>query len=147
MKKSLTSFFLLMFCCELVCLICLHSTAKAEQKAATYNNTKSAFMNAACDQSGVLSIEIEFKAATGVTSNASIKTYIEKRGFLGLFWTRVDIPPVNDEWIDTTTASFLSTTHQHTLTSHGKYRVTSELTVSGSGGPTDEIEATKIVDY
>ena len=70
-----------------------------------------------------------------------------KIGFLGLFWTRADIPPANDEWIDTTTASYFSTSHSHTLTATGRYRVTTEFTVSGTGGATDEITVKRTIDY
>ena len=148
MKKTIKRPLSLLLLCALMCtLLCSLPLEPRARAAVMFNNTQTASMSVNCDQNGKVNIDITFRAATGVSASATMKTYIEKRGFLGLFWTRVDIEPANDEWIDTTTASSFSTTHQHTLASGGRYRVTTEFTVSGNGGATDQITRTQIIDY
>ncbi len=120
---------------------------RAEGRATTYNNAGQAYITASCDSGGNLEIYIYYEKKPGVTASARIETYIEKRGFLGIFWSRVDIEPANDCWVDQTSASSFNTTHYHTFVTTGTYRVKTMFKVSGSGGSDDTIERTETVVY
>ncbi|MBQ7061301.1 MAG: hypothetical protein IJM85_05920 [Clostridia bacterium] len=120
---------------------------RAEGRATTYNNTESASMFAYCDANGHVEISLSCTASSGISATIHAETYIEKRGFLGIFWTRVDIPPANDVWVDNTSSTTLTRTHEHDLNATGTYRVKTTFTVSAPGRTDDVIEKTSQFVY
>lgn len=75
-------------------------------------------------------ISIDVIGYSGVTSRISVKATLEKKAFLGLWWSDVD------EW----TASSTNATETFEFTKdvgNGTYRCTFEVTVEGSGGSAD----------
>ena len=75
-------------------------------------------------------ISINVIGYSGVTSRISAKATLEKKAFLGLWWSDVD------EW----TASSTNATETFEFTKDvgsGTYRCTFEVTVEGSGGSAD----------
>ena len=75
----------------------------------------------------------------GVTTGATITSYIEKRT-LGLFWSKVDIGEANNEWVDVSTDYADAFVHEFWLEDTGTYRATVVYEISGTGGSTDVID-------
>ena len=75
----------------------------------------------------------------GVTTGATITSYIEKRT-LGLFWSKVDIGEANNEWVDVSTDYTDAFVHEFWLEDTGTYRATVVYEISGTGGSTDVID-------
>lgn len=148
MKKSNCRFIsLLILCCVLLGILRFSLKVRAENKGVLYNNTQTAEMTASCGTNGLLEINILYSRKPYVTATARIETYIEKRSFLGIFWTRVDIEPENDIWVDQTNANSFSTSYVHYLTTNGTYRIKTKFIVSGTGGADETIEKTQQITY
>lgn len=111
-----------------------------------YNNTISTNTNMGINSSGKMTISYSYTGYS-TTTKAIITTYIEKKGFLGLFWSRVDIGTANDEWVDTINKSNYSGTRTYQLSSEGTYRVNVEYKIYGSGGSADVIPYTQTDTY
>jgi len=111
-----------------------------------YNNTLTVSCKASVSSAGVITIKNKFTGISGVTTGATIETYIEKR-VLGLFWSRVDIGQPNNTWVDAVSGTSYSGSHTFQLASSGTYRVTASFTIRGSGGAADEITKTVTTTY
>lgn len=134
MKKRLLSMFLV-----IVTLILLTLPAAAGGEATPfYNNTVKTTTNFGISSSGVATVSLSYTGIRGVTSGATITTYLEKK-ILGLFWTRVDLGNANDEWVDTSESYTYATSHSVQLEGKGTYRASVIYEVSGSGGATDVV--------
>ena len=134
MKKRLLSMFLV-----IVTLILLTLPAAAGGEATPfYNNTVKTPTNFGISSSGVATVSLSYTGIRGVTSGATITTYLEKK-ILGLFWTRVDLGNANDEWVDTSESYTYATSHSVQLEGKGTYRASVIYEVSGSGGATDVV--------
>ena len=138
MKKSIVKrIFSFIVMCTVMCST-ISFIANAAEIMPRYNNVSSVSSYAEISSSGVITITNKFSASTSVFTKANIKTYIERKT-LGLFWTRVDIGQTDDEWNDVTYDNVYSGTHSHQLEKTGKYRVTVEYVIYGSGGSADTI--------
>lgn len=111
-----------------------------------YNNVSNASANLSINSSGKMTITYQYYGSSSVTTKAVITTYIEKKT-LGLFWTRVDIGTTNDEWVDTRYESSYNGSRTYQLSSTGKYRVTVNYKIYGTGGAADEIECQSQASY
>lgn len=99
-----------------------------------YNNTDSA--NVVLNINSALKATISIKC-TGISSKATkivAETKIERKW--GLLWLDVD----GGEWTDTVNKSAMSLSHTIQLSKTGTYRVTTNFTVSGTGGASDTIK-------
>ena len=121
--------FILMLC--LLLSFGMNIVASAEEYAVTprYNNVSD--INCVFDiENDIAYISINVIGYSGVISHISVKATLEKKAFLGLWWSDVD------EW----TASSANTTKKFEFTKNvgsGTYRCTFEVTVEGSGGSAD----------
>ena len=109
----------------------MNVVASAEEYAVTprYNNVSrvDCFFTI---QNNTATISIYVLGYDSVTSRISVKATLEKKAFLGLWWSDVD------EW----TASSTNATETFEFTKDvgsGTYRCTFEITVEGSGGSAD----------
>ena len=132
-KRMLSFIVMCMVMCSTVSFI-----ANAEEILPRYNNVSYAESNVTISSSGKMNITNSFSGSASVFSRAVITTYVERKT-LGLFWTRVDIGQTDDEWVDTIYTNVYSGTHSHQLEKTGKYRVTVEYVIYGSGGAADTI--------
>lgn len=138
MKKSIVKRILsFIVMCIVLCSV-VSFVANAADITPRYNNVSSVSSYAEISSSGVITITNKFSASASVFSRAVITTYVERKT-LGLFWTRVDIGQTDDEWTDVTYDNVYSDTHSHQLEKTGKYRVTVEYVIYGSGGAADTI--------
>ena len=112
--------------------------ANAEEIMPRYNNVDSTTSVVSISSAGKMTVTNKFSASASIFSRAVITTYVERKT-LGLFWTRVDIGQTDDEWVDTIYTNVYSGTHSHQLEKTGKYRVTVEYVIYGSGGAADTI--------
>lgn len=112
--------------------------AKADEAVPFYNNVNTSNSSASISNSGVLTVVNSYSGSSSVTTKAIITTYVEKK-VLGLFWSRVDIGQTNNEWVDTIYNYTYTGSHSVQLSSTGKYRVTVEYVIYGSGGSADTI--------
>ena len=111
-----------------------------------YNNVVNTNTIFSISDTGVATVRIGYDGISGTTTGATITTKIQKRS-LGFIWTKIDIGTSNNEWVDTATSAYYSTTHSVTLPDTGTYRVVVNYEISGTGGATDEIEDTYTAEY
>ena len=111
-----------------------------------YNNTMMTSTNFTISTAGKATITATYDGYYGITTGATVTSYIEKRT-LGLFWTKVDIGEPNNEWVDTSTDYLDAFGHEFWLDSKGTYRATVVYEISGTGGATDVIDFDKTVTY
>ncbi len=104
-----------------------------------YNNTINTTANASISSKGVLTIALGFTGIKNVTRRATIVTYVEKQQLFGLYWTRVDIGEIDNQWVDYVLGYQHEGTHTIELSSRGTYRVTVKFMIYGTGGDPDEI--------
>lgn len=72
---------------------------------------------------------------------------MEKK-FLGVFWTRVDIPNnTEDQWVDIINNYSYIGSHTLQLSSSGTYRITVTYKIYGNGGAADEIKKQATASY
>lgn len=102
------------------------------------NNTASTSTNFTISSSGKATISAVYNGYKGVTTGATVTSYLEKKT-LGLFWSRVDIDEPNNAWVDTSSDYADVFAHEFQLDSKGTYRATVTYRISGSGGATDVI--------
>lgn len=114
------------------------NAAVKEEVSPCYNNVVSTDTFVSISNSGVIKTTNSYTGDRTVTTKAVITTYIEKK-VLGLFWIRVDIGQVNDEWVDTIYNYEYTGSHSTQLPSTGTYRVTVKYIIYGSGGVADTI--------
>ena len=105
-----------------------------------YNNTAGTSTNFTITSAGKATISAVYNGNYGVTTGATVSSYIEKRT-LGLFWTKVDIGEPNNEWVDTSTDYMDAFGHEFWLEDKGTYRATVVYEIRGTGGAAD------IIDY
>ena len=122
------------------------STADGNEIMPLYNNTESASGSFTISSTGLSTINYKYYGISGITTKAVITTYIQKKS-LGLFWTRVDIGATDDEWVDTINSYSGSKKRTYQLSKTGKYRVTINFKIYGSGGSADEIPRTYEASY
>lgn len=111
-----------------------------------YNNVNSATVNASVSNSGNLTVNMKYKGTSGVTTKGTITTYVEKKT-LGLFWTRVNIGQINNQWVDTSNNYEYSVSHTYQLSDTGTYRVTAKFVITGTGGSADNITKQYTLTY
>lgn len=114
------------------------ATATPEEFMPRYNNTSATDCAMKISSSGLMTIDYNIDGKPGITTKAVITTYVEKR-VLGLFWSRVDIGTVNNEWVDTIKNYEYTKKRTYQLSSSGTYRVNIEMVVYGTGGSADTI--------
>ena len=110
------------------------------------NNTANTSTNFTITSAGKATVTATYNGYRGITTGATVTSYIEKRT-LGLFWTKVDIGEPNNEWVDTSTDYADVFGHIIYLEDTGTYRATVVYEISGSGGATDVIDFEKTVTY
>ena len=133
---------LLYLTCFILILGCLNTTVFAAGGMSTYaNNLASTKTQFSINSNGVATVRVGYSGYEGITTNAVIKTKIQK-SFLFFFWQDVE----GASWTDNATGSSYLNTHSITVSS-GTYKVVVEYKVYGSGGSadtiTDELEATR----
>ena len=104
-----------------------------------FNNTLTTSTNFTITTAGKATISASYDGYYGVTTGATITSYIEKRT-LGIFWSRVDIGQPNNEWVDVTTDYYDAFVHEFYLEKTGTYRATVVYEIRGTGGATDVID-------
>ena len=120
--------------------------AKDKTVSPLYNNVNITYTNFIISSSGLATISVGYTGYNGITSGATIKSYVQKKT-LGLFWKRIDNGQPNKEWVDTATGSTYSKSHTLQLTSKGTYRLVVEYTIKGSGGSPDKPSSTIVREY
>lgn len=136
MKKIIS----LCLCC---CLLLTSAVAVQAIDSGTVMPLKVEFINVGSVSltffiSGNGQANIQYTVSSNDNVRMVIKTYIEKR-YLGIFWTRVDIPPANDEWTDKSDKKFFMASHSATLKESGTYRAVIEVWI-GSDSLTKSAE-------
>ena len=106
-----------------------------------WNNAASATASLVINDSGVADAAFSCIGISNVTTRIVAETKLERKW--GIFWLDVD----GAEWTDTTTKSYLSAGHTIQLSKTGTYRMTTKLTVSGTGGSNDTITVTSEDTY
>lgn len=126
----------------LICVILIVSIVpmiSAETITPRLNNTSNTSTNFTITTAGKATISATYNGYKGITTGATVTSYIEKRT-LGLFWTKVDIGEPNNEWIDTSSDYLGAFGHEFWLENKGTYRATVVYEISGTGGATDVID-------
>lgn len=90
------------------------------------------------DTGGIAHLTEEIIAKSTVT-RITAEAYVQKRGFLGLYWTTVENNQPNNTWIDTVNDTHLMVNHYVYLSSSGTYRVCVKYTVETIDGMTEVI--------
>ena len=134
MKRRILSVFMLIIILSTIVL-----TVAAAGVQPRLNNTAGTSTNFTITSAGKATISACYDGYRGVTTGATITSYIEKRT-LGLFWTKVDIGQPNNEWVDVSTDYYDAFGHEFWLEDTGTYRATVVYEISGTGGATDVIE-------
>ncbi len=106
-----------------------------------YNNTNSAKVALSVNSSGKATISLTCIGISGTTKKIVAETKLERKW--GLLWLDVD----GGEWTDTVSKSTMSLSHTIQLSKTGTYRVTTNYTVSGSGGANDTIKCQSKYEY
>jgi len=110
------------------------------------NNTATTSTNFTITTAGKATVTANYNGYSGITTGATVTSYIEKRT-LGLFWSKVDIGEPNNEWVDSSSAYVDFFAHEIYLEDKGTYRATVVYEISGTGGATDVIDFDKTVTY
>ena len=126
MKKVCSA--LLAFALLLVCTVPSHA-AQAPTVSPLYVNTTQASVSFAISEYGKANIVVTCVGNSTATKISTV-TYLEQK--IGSVWVRVAIDSPNNEWLYTTTASFMQQSYDHTVTFKGKYRAVCEFTVEGT---------------
>ena len=129
MKKILSLLLTVVFCVVLV----LPIYATNEGIMPCYNNTTSAIVQFTISDTGLARVTCGYNGYYGSTTNATVTCKIEKRTLF--WWSDVD----GAEWTDYLEGSSSSIQYAIQLTKSGRYRLTYEITVYGSGGAPDVI--------
>ena len=117
-----------------------------EEVMPCYNNTSGTSTNFVISTAGKATISAVYNGHYGITTGATVTSYIEKRT-LGLFWKKVDIGEPNNECVDTSTDYYDAFGHEFWLEDKGTYRATVVYEISGTGGATDVIDFDKTLTY
>lgn len=133
MKRRIISLMLLFVVVSSVFIVANASTIMPR-----LNNTFSTSTNFTISSSGNACISTTYNGYKGITTGATITSYIEKRT-LGIFWTKVDIGQPNNEWIDTCNDYLGAFSHNYQLENTGTYRAIVTYEIRGTGGATDVI--------
>ena len=134
MKRRILSVFMLIIILSTIVL-----TVAAASVQPRLNNTAGTSTNFTITTAGKATISAVYNGYRGVTTGATITSYIEKRT-LGLFWAKVDIGQPNNEWVDVSTDYYDAFGHEFWLEDKGTYRATVVYEISGTGGATDVID-------
>ncbi len=129
MKKTLSLLLTVVFCVVLV----LPIYASNEGIMPCYNNTNVATADFTISDSGYAKVVLMYSGIHNKTTNATVTCKIEKRTLL--WWSDVD----GAEWTDYLEGSRSEIQYAIQLPQSGKYRLTYEITVYGSGGAPDVI--------
>lgn len=129
MKKILSLLLTVVFCVVLV----LPIYASNEGIMPCYNNTASAIVEFTISDTGLARVACGYSGFNGITNNATVTCKIEKRTLF--WWSDVD----GAEWTDNLEGSISTIQYAIQLPKSGKYRLTYEITVYGSGGAPDVI--------
>lgn len=121
------------------------STNEQDEIVLYYNNTTSASTVLTISGSGQATAGLDYSGIRGVTSGATIVSYIEAQ--VGSMWTRVSNGQTNNQWVDTSTSVSYNTSHTLQLSGRGKYRVRATYTIRGSGGAADVITQYSYATY
>ena len=78
--------------------------------------------------SGLASVTVVCNGKPGLKST-TVVTYLEKK--VNGVWTRVDIPPIGDQWVTTFLIQQFNRTYTAQLTSRGEYRAVAKFTLVG----------------
>lgn len=133
MKKALALFVALVSIFSLISFNM--SSAQAADVQPRWNNTNSTTVAFVINSSGKAIIDIDCTGISGKTTKIVAETKLERKW--GLLWLDVD----GGEWTDTTSKMYLFVEHTLQLSKKGTYRVTTNFTISGSGGKDDTIKA------
>ncbi len=140
--KTIKKHFFIKLCSVFVIYLTIFGTFSSVAYSADiesyYNNVNNVTSAAEIDSNGIITITNSYSASNTVFEKAIITTYIEKK-ILGLFWIKIDIGQTDNEWVDTIYVNIYSGSHSHQLESTGKYRVTTEYIIYGSGGEADTV--------
>lgn len=137
LKKILVAVLILCLC--IVPLSPMSAVAADDGIMPRYNNVNTATANMGISDSGMMTINYKISGYSGITNKIVITAYLEKRT-LGVFWSRVDLPSSDDQWVYTIYDYRYTGSTTYQLSSTGTYRVTVNFKVYGSGGAVDEIE-------
>ena len=143
-KKVLVAVLILCLC--IVPFSSMSAVAADDGIMPRYNNVSNATANMGISDSGKMTINYSYVGSSSITTKAVITIYIEKRT-LGVFWSRVDIPPSDDQWVYTIYDYKYTNSTTYQLSSTGTYRVTVNFKIYGSGGAPDEIENSVTATY
>ena len=136
MKHRITCLFLI----AVLLVVTIVPMISAQTVMPRLNNTSHTSTNFTITTAGKATISATYDGYYGITTGATITSYIEKRT-LGVFWTKVDIGQPNNEWVDISTDYYDAFGHVVYLDSKGTYRATVVYEIRGTGGAAD------IIDY
>ena len=137
---------LLLICTSVFSYFTLSVSAADDGIMPLHYNIDIVEMTASVSSSGLLSIDYHYLGTEGITAKVKITTYLEKK-ILGLFWSRVDIGKVDDEWVDIIYDLEYDFTRTYQLSSTGTYRGNVTFIVTNSSYENEEIVKTSEVKY
>lgn len=146
MKRRIISLILLVVTISTFVVMAAASALPDDGVMPCYNNTMGTSTNFTITTAGKATISATYDGHSGVTTGATVTSYIEKRT-LGLFWSKVDIGEPNNEWVDTSTDYADVFVHEFWLDAKGTYRATVVYEIRGTGGAADVIDFEKTVTY
>lgn len=103
--------------------------AQAPTVSPLYVNTSQASVVFNISESGEANIVVTCVGKSTATKISTV-TYLERK--VGSSWVRVDIDSTDNEWVYSTTASYVRKNYTHTVTVRGEYRAVCEVTVKGT---------------
>ncbi len=142
MKRKFISFILVLTAVTLLSA----GIAYAGSSSQTFNNISYVDATLYINNDGQAYININYVGFSGLTCFLA-ETELKKKGFLGLFWTTVDIGEENNKWVDISNAFNNSFTHTFSLNSHGTYKIVTEITATGTGGNPDCVTVEHQAEY
>ena len=135
MKRRMTCLFLI----AVLLVVSVIPMISAETIMPRLNNTSNTSTNFTITTAGKATISASFDGYRGITTGATITSYIEKRT-LGVFWTKVDIGEPNKEWVDVSSDYTDAFVHEFWLEDTGTYRATVVYEIRGTNGAADVID-------
>ena len=137
MKKILSLFFAVLMCVTMI----LPLYATKEAISPRYNNTFSTSANFSINDSGLATVTLSYMGYTDFATDATITCKIERK--ILFLW----MPVEGASWVDNVVGFNNVIEHRFQLTRTGTYRLSYEIVVNGTAGPSDVISNTIEDEY
>ena len=137
MKKFLSLFFVVLMCVTMI----LPLYATKEAISPRFNNTATTTADFSINSNGLATVTLRYSGYSNCTTGATVTCKIEKK--ILFLW----MPVEGAEWADSVEGTSNVVQHSYQLPTTGKYKLTYEITVYGTGGDPDVISSTIEKEY